>query len=124
MRKIWIIALAILLGLTLGLTYGWLINPVAYTDTKIVDLKEAYQIDYVLMVSDAYALTGDLDAARERLSHLKVSDPASIVIFQAESALAAGADETQVSRLARLAAAMGASSPALSPYLTPAPTTP
>lgn len=124
MRKTLIIALVILLGLALGLTYGWLINPVAYTDTEIVDLKEAYQIDYVLMVSDAYALTGDLDAARERLSYLKVSDPASIVLFQAESALAAGTDEAQASRLARLAAALGASSPAISPYLTPTPAAP
>lgn len=124
MRRVWVIVLVVLLGLSLGLTYAWLIEPVEYTDTEIADLKETYQADYVLMVSDAYALTGDLDAARERLGRLSAPDVAALVLSHAEAALTGGAAEAEVGRLARLAAALGASGPVLAPYLTPSPATP
>lgn len=128
MRRIWVMALVILLGLSvglsLGLTYAWLIDPVEYTDTEIADLKEVHQTDYVLMVSDAYALTGDLDAARERLSRLGMPDMATLVLSHAQAALSAGVSEGQVGRLARLAAELGASDPILTPYLAPSPTVP
>jgi hypothetical protein len=117
MRQIWVIVLVFLLGLSLGLVYAWRIIPVEYIDNEIADLKAPYQVDYVLMVSDAYALSGNLDAARERLSRLAVPDVAALVLSQ-------GATETEIGHLARLAAALGASSPALSPYLTPTPTVP
>jgi hypothetical protein len=103
---------------------GWLWWPVEYTDTEITDLKEAHRADYVLMVSDVYVLTGDLDAARERLSLLGVPNVAVLVRSRAEAALAAGASGAEIGRLARLAAALGASSSTLVPYLTPVPGAP
>jgi len=124
MRQIWVIALVFLLGLSLGLVYAWRIKPVEYTDNEFADLKPTYQAEYVLMVSDAYALSGNLDAARERLSRLAVPDVATLVLSYAESALTQGATEIEIDHLAHLAAALGASSPALSPYLTPTPTVP
>jgi len=124
MRKIWVIALVFLLGLSLGLVYAWRIKPVEYIENEIADLKAPYQADYVLMVSDAYALSGNLDAARERLSRLAVPDVAALVLSHAESALTQRATETDIGHLARLAAALGTSSPALSPYLTPTPMVP
>jgi hypothetical protein len=119
MRRVWTTALVTLLALGLGLAVGWLWWPVEYYDTEIADLKKAHQADYVLMVSDAYALTGNLDAARERLGRLGVPDVAALVLSQVEATLAAGATAAEVGRLARLAAALGASSPTLAPYLTP-----
>ncbi len=119
MRRVWVIALVTLLGLGLGLIAGWFWWPVEYYDTEIADLKETYQADYVLMVSDAYALTGDVDVAWERLSRLGAPDVAALVLSRAEAALAAGVTAAEVGRLARLAAALGASSPTLAPYLTP-----
>lgn len=124
MRRVGVIALVTLLGLVLGLAIGWVWWPVEYYDTEIADLKETYQADYVAMVSDAYALTGDLDAARKYLSRLDAPDAAALVLSLAETTLAAGAPPAQVGRLARLAAALGASSPALAPYLTPPPHAP
>lgn len=117
MRRVWIVVLVALLGLSLGLTYAWLVNPVEYTDTEIADLKEAHRADYVSMVSDAYALTGNLNVARERLGRLGVPDVAALVLSCAESALTDGAAEAQVSRLTRLAEALRASGPA--PVPTP-----
>ncbi len=128
MRRVWgTLFLALLglgLGVALGLYIGWIEWPVEYFDTEISDLKDVYQADYVLMVSDAYAVTGDLDAARERLSRLGVPDVAALVTSHVEVALAGGGDEAQIGRLARLAAALGTSTPALSPYLTPPPVAP
>jgi len=127
-RRVWVTVLLALLGLALGvglgLTIGWIQWPVEYYDTELTDLREVYQADYVLMVSDAYALTGNLDAARERLSRLGVSDVAALVLSHAEASLAAGTPEAEVGRLSRLAAALGASSPSLAPYLTLTPTVP
>jgi hypothetical protein len=128
MRRVRVVVLLSLIGfgagVGLGLLVGWVLWPVEYYDTEIADLKEVYQVDYVLMVSDAYALTGDLDAARERLGRLGMPDVAALVLAHAESALAAGAPEAQVASLARLAAALGVTSPTLAPYLTPLPATP
>jgi len=128
MRRIGVVLLLTLLGLGLGLglglAVGWLWWPVEYIDTEIADLKLEHQRDYVLMVGDAYALNGDLEAARARLSLLRVPDVADLVRSCAEAALAAGAPRSEVSHLARLAIALGASSPALTPYLAPAPSVP
>jgi hypothetical protein len=128
MRRVWVtIFMALLglgLGIGLGLYVGWVQWPVEYYDTEITDLREAHQADYVLMVSDAYALTGDLDAARERLSRMDVPDVAALVLSHAEASLAGGAPEAEVGRLSRLAAALGAFSPALTPYLMPTPAVP
>jgi hypothetical protein len=128
MRQARVVLLLTLLGLVvgvgLGLAVGWLWWPVEYIDTETADLKEAYKTDYVLMVSDAYVLTGDLDAARERLGHLGGSDIPTLLRAQAEAALASGASRAEMSRLAQLAAAFGVSSPVLGPYLTPVPSEP
>ena len=125
MRRAGVVLLLTLVGLGLGaglgLAIGWIWWPVEYTDTEIADLKGTYQADYVLMVGEAYALTGDLDQARERVGRLGVPDAATLVLAQAEAALTAGASRDEIGHLARLAAALGISSPALVPYLTPIP---
>lgn len=128
MRRVLVTILLALLGLGLGiglgLYVGWVRWPVEYYDTEIADLREAHQADYVLMVSDAYALTGDLDAAWERLSRLGMPDVAALVVSHAEAALTAGAPGTEIGRLARLAAALGTSTPSLAPYLMLTPAAP
>lgn len=60
----------LLLGFTLGLLYGWLIQPVHYVDTAPASLRADYQADYVLMVAQAYASGQDLQTAQVRLASL------------------------------------------------------
>lgn len=60
----------LLLGFTLGLLYGWLIQPVHYVDTAPASLRADYQTDYVLMVAQAYASGQDLQTAQVRLASL------------------------------------------------------
>jgi hypothetical protein len=70
---------AILVGLGIGLVYGWAFNPVEYIDTAPNSLREDYQTDYVLMVAEAYQVEGNLALAVRRLALLGGEVPESIV---------------------------------------------
>jgi len=60
-------------GVALGVLIGWVVWPVNYVDTDIVDLRAGYQDDYILMVGYAYYLDDNLPQAQRRLSYL--ADP-------------------------------------------------
>ena len=110
-------SVAVLGGMGLGLWYGWVLDPVEYRDTDVSHLASVYRDEYVLMVSEAYALDGDLDAARARLAQLSTSDPGLLVADQAQAAIARGASQLDIQALARLATALGARREAFAPYL-------
>ena len=70
MRR-WILFLfAILLGIGIGLLYGWIFQPIQYTDTTFDTLRADYQTDYVLMTAEAYALEHSTPTAIRRLAEL------------------------------------------------------
>jgi hypothetical protein len=104
-------------GMGLGLWYGWVLDPVEYTNTDVSRLAAVYRDEYVLMVGETYALDGNLDAARARLALLELADPANYAADLAEAALARGAPRLDVEVLARLAAALGVRRVTLAPYL-------
>ena len=104
-------------GTSLGLWYGWMVDPVEYTDTDIAYLHPLYKEDLILMVSKAYALDGDLDTARARLALLALPAPAESVADLAERQIALGAPPPQVRVLAELADALGARRDTFAPYL-------
>jgi hypothetical protein len=112
-------AVGLIAGAGLGVWYGWEVDPVAYTDTDLAHLHPSYRDEYILMVSKAYALDGDLDTARARIEWLMPPDPASTVADLAEQAIAQSAPTAQIRVLAHLAQALGADRPALAPYLSP-----
>ena len=68
-----------ILGLALGLVYGWIIEPVQYTDITPDALRVDYQTDYVLMVSEAFHADKDPALAAKRLAVLGSDRPAIIV---------------------------------------------
>jgi hypothetical protein len=68
-RRVWFIV-AVLAGVTLGLVYGWVINPVQYVETSPDTLRADYKTDYVLMVAEAYHTESDLSLAVRRLAIL------------------------------------------------------
>ncbi len=65
----------LLLGLGLGLLYGWVINPVSYQDTTLDTLRIDYKTDYTLMVAEVYHQSNDLDWVMNRLTLLKNESP-------------------------------------------------
>lgn len=71
--------IAIALGAAAGLYYGWVMNPVEYTDTTPDSLRIDYKADYVLMVAEAYQAEKDLEMAAGRLNLLGIVPPAETV---------------------------------------------
>jgi hypothetical protein len=76
----WIkIFIAALIGIALGLVYGWVIAPVEYIDITPNILREDYRADYVLMVAEAYHNEQNPEIASHRLAILGSESPAQIV---------------------------------------------
>ena len=65
----------ILVGLGLGLVYGWVINPVSFQDTTLNNLRIDYKTDYTLMVAEVYHQENDLEWALNRLTLLEDASP-------------------------------------------------
>jgi len=72
--------LVVLLGLALGLVYGWVISPVEYLDTTPSTLRYDYRTDYVLMVAEIFDSSQDADQAVRQLAQLSSDPPVEIVI--------------------------------------------
>ena len=68
-----------MIGIGLGLAYGWLGNPVEYVDTSPDSLRIDYKTDYILMVAEAYQLEEDLPLAIRRLALLGATPPVDLV---------------------------------------------
>lgn len=109
-------AIGAAVGLVLGLAIGWL-WPVQYTNTAPAMLRQDYHDDYVLMVATVYEVEGNLEQACERLELLDSQEPAAPVVELAERLVEAGGSAEDITRLARLAWALGAITPTLVPYL-------
>ncbi|MFP3853619.1 MAG: hypothetical protein ACLFWD_04905 [Anaerolineales bacterium] len=65
----------IVLGLSAGLLYGWLLQPVEFVDTTPDSLRQDFKTDYVLMVAEAYQQEEDLAQAERRLARLGPQPP-------------------------------------------------
>jgi hypothetical protein len=77
-----LILIAAILGIALGLVYGWVINPVQYTDITPDALRIDYRTDYVLMVAEAYQAEDNPALAARRLAVLG-SDPPALIAAEA-----------------------------------------
>jgi hypothetical protein len=109
-------AVGIAVGLAVGFAIGWWLWPAKYTNTAPAMLRQDYRDDYLVMIAVAYEVEGDLERARGWLSLLDSQEPTAPVIELAERLVEAGGDPVEVTRLARLAQALGATTPALAPY--------
>lgn len=76
--KIITVLLVLALGIGLGLAYGWVLNPVEYTDVTPDLLREDYRVDFVLMTAEAYQSDFNSETAARRLALLGSQPPAAI----------------------------------------------
>jgi hypothetical protein len=107
--------LALLVGLSVGLVYGWLVSPLEYVDTTPQTLSADYRTDFVLMTAEVYAASPDLESAVRALafiSSLSPSDTVSEALAYAQAAQFAQAD---VALLQTLASALKSWQPGGSP---------
>ncbi len=71
--------LSIIVGIGIGLYYGWVLSPVQYVDTTPPTLRVDFRTDYTLMVAETYQAGGTLDNAARQLAILGSQPPAQIV---------------------------------------------
>ncbi|MFH1929835.1 MAG: hypothetical protein ABIK79_16955 [Chloroflexota bacterium] len=115
------LAVGVLFGLML---LGWCIFPVQWYDTDPEDLRLEHRKDYLLMTADSYALTDDVEQARQRLTSLAgttwaAEDIAAMLDDLVEKRMAQG-DLSGADRLSVLAG-LQVLQPAVTPAVTPAP---
>ncbi len=128
MRRDWVIWIGgfwagFLIGLTLSLTYTWVIDPPPLTDTTPAALNPHDKEIYTVLVAAAYAADGDLDQAKTRLDRLEDPNIENTIVALAERYINEGQDARDVRALARLADALGGTSAAIRPFIaTPTPT--
>lgn len=71
--------IVIILGIALGLLYGWLVDPVDFINTTPNTLRTDYKADYVLMVAEIYSGDRDAESAVMRLTFLQDPTPVNSV---------------------------------------------
>ncbi len=94
------------IGIALGVVYGWVIDPIEYTDVTPNILREDYRVDYVLMVAEAYQNDRDAETAARRLAIFGSESPAQIVTASLDFASKNGFTQNEMINLQGLLTAM------------------
>jgi hypothetical protein len=102
------VLIALVLGLAVGLIYGWLVQPVTYVETSPDSLRVDYRTDYVLMVAETYTGPQSLDTAQRRLASLGPQPAAEIVQQALDYARSNHFSQDDLARLSTLARAVEA----------------
>lgn len=100
------LAAALGVGIALGLVYGWVIDPVEYTDITPEVLRQDFRVDYVLMTAEAYGHDFDSESAARRLALLGSDSPAAIAASALEYANANAFTPDEIRALQTLLTAM------------------
>ncbi|MCB9420971.1 MAG: hypothetical protein H6667_14310 [Ardenticatenaceae bacterium] len=116
LRPFLIILVGLALGIGLGLYLGWVAWPTEFSDANPSVLQETYRQDYVRLIAAAYTADNNLSAAQQRVASLG-SDGQDVVLTVTLDTILQGGEEADIRQLVRLAADLGLSSPAMTPYL-------
>ena len=108
-RSRWIfVILALLVGIGIGLAYGWVIDPVDFFDLTPDTLRADYRADYVLMTAEVYRVEQDAGLAARRLAIFGSKSPSSIAEDSLEYARANGFADSDIVRIQELVTALQA----------------
>jgi hypothetical protein len=124
-RGPWYLITALVVGVSFGLVYSWILAPVEYIDTAPASLREDFKDGYRALIAAAFSANGDLIRAQHRLALLEEEDIIQNLTRQAERAQAEGKSSTEVQNLNVLALALerSLSSTPIVSISTPIPTT-
>ena len=106
-RVAWASLLALILGLSLGLAYAWVIAPLRTVDTTPNTLRADFKDHFRTLIAASYAATHNIERARARLALLGDADPQQALAAQAQRMLASGESFQVVQQVAQLAADLG-----------------
>ena len=102
------IVLALIAGISLGLAYGWLIDPVDFFDLTPDTLRADYKADYVLMTAETYRASQDPGLAARQLAVFGSQSPTSIASQGLNFARANGFDPSDIALIQELVTALQA----------------
>ena len=102
------IILSLIAGIALGLTYGWVLDPVDYFDLTPDTLRTDYKADYVLMIAEAYRSNADPALAARQLAVFGSGSPSSIASEALDYARANKFDDSDLAIMQDLVTAMQA----------------
>lgn len=91
--------IAIVLGVALGLFYGWALNPVQFVDTTPASLRSDFRADYVLMVAETYHQDQNAQLAAQRLAIFGSDSPDSIASQALQIARSSGYASSDIALL-------------------------
>ncbi len=117
------ILVTFLIGLSAGLAYAWLIDPVTYSESSPALVSRSYREAWLLMAAQAYAQDGDWTRTQVRLDALHETQLATRVADLFERAQQAGA-KAQARALAALADRLGVRTAGMLVYLSTPQVTP
>ena len=120
----WYLLTGLMIGVIIGMIYAWIVNPIKYQDIDPASLDSLSKDAYRITVAQAYAITGNLSHASQRLALLNDENSVYTLGQQAQRELGAGNDE-KARALALLASALEMSPANQAPVAThtvPAPT--
>ena len=78
------VVLALFVGIFLGLVYGYLIDPVTWTDQPMTFTRPDLQQDYLRMAFDSLRVNGDMSRLIGRYHELHESGPAALDVITPE----------------------------------------
>jgi hypothetical protein len=105
----WIfILISLIVGVGMGLAYGWYIDPVDFFDLTPDTLRADYKADYVLMTAEAYHTEQDPALAARRLAIFGTQSPSSIATEGLEYARSNGFADSDIVLLQELVTALQA----------------
>lgn len=111
-----VIVVGVVLGLVGGLIYTWFVAPVQYYDTYPPMLAARYRRDWVKMAVEDYGRGESWDRTEKRLVDVPHEEIRVVAVETLEHAVAQGEPAEMLTRVARLAAAYGATGPGVTLY--------
>lgn len=95
-----LLLLGLVIGVALGLFYGWVVSPVQFTETDPSTLSLEEKQEYLALVASAYKVDHNLDRARMRLAKLKDPNTITTLTALAQQTAANGGDASALAVLA------------------------
>ncbi|MAU01359.1 MAG: hypothetical protein CL608_29820 [Anaerolineaceae bacterium] len=122
--------LSLVIGLVGGLYYAWVVDPVIFTDASPARFSEQYREEYIILVSQSYAVNENWPLAQQRLAALDDPEIAQTVNSLLETAVRQNRPAPLLEQLAVVARQLGAEGQAVAlfaptlpaPDLQPTPT--
>ncbi len=123
-RGPWYLLTGLVIGLSLGILYTRLFQPVRYVDTSPSTLRDEFKDQYRSLIAAAYLSTGDIIRANARLDLLQDPDKFRAITEQAQRTLAQDGDSAEARALGLLAIAVGQEPPGPAQAITNQPDNP